>query len=197
LIESPNQPGRGDAHPDPAAVTPPPTFSITIDIAGLLQAQARTLEALGLGDFEGSVALRENPRVEPMFGLIARSIQGSVEFLELPHLRILVLLSQENAMTVAELSSLVKVEGRPLAALLDMMEASGWIVGGSPVRALDDTIVISPQGKNVIQSMTERRQRDIDKIMARMSEADRAAVATAFSSFAAAAGEPPVKKPQT
>jgi DNA-binding MarR family transcriptional regulator len=132
-----------------------------------------------------------------MFGLIARSIQGSVEFLELPHLRILVLLSQENAMTVAELSSLVKVEGRPLAALLDMMEASGWIVGGSPVRALDDTIVISPQGKNVIQSMTERRQRDIDKIMARMSEADRAAVATAFSSFAAAAGEPPVKKPQT
>ncbi|HEX4442096.1 MAG TPA: MarR family transcriptional regulator [Galbitalea sp.] len=180
----------------PADIDLPSTTAITIDIAQLLAARAGSPVTLDLSDFERLAPLRDDPRIEPVLGLISRSIAGAVRFIELPHLRVLVLLSQRESISVAELATLMKLRPRGTFALLDSMESAGWIAGDPQARGVGETIRISPQGRNVVESMTDQRQREIDEILGRISEADRVELTRAFNLFAAAAGEAPVHKPK-
>jgi DNA-binding MarR family transcriptional regulator len=195
-MEPLDESARPPSRLDPADIELPSTTAITIDIAQLLAARARTRLTLNLSDFERSAPLRDDPRIEPVLGLISRSVASAVRFIEPPHLRVLVLLSQRESMSVAEVATLMKIRPHGTFALLDSMESAGWIAGDSQGRGIGETLKISPQGRNVVESMTDRRQRDIDEILGRISEADRLELTRAFNLFAAAAGEAPVQKPK-
>ena len=184
------------SRPSPADIDLPSTTAITIDIAQLLNARARTSTKLDVSEFEHSVPLARNQRFEPVLGLISRSLRDAVNLIELPHLRVLVLLSQRDSMSVGELANLMNSRSRAMFALLDSMEASGWIGSHSQARGMGETITITQQGQSVIDSITEQRQHDIDEILGRVSDEDRVGLARAFNSFAAAAGEAPIRRPR-
>jgi DNA-binding MarR family transcriptional regulator len=131
----------------------------------------------------------DEARVEPILALIARSIAGTVGLLELPQLRVLVLLARDGAKSVSELSVHMKMPTRRMFGLLDAMEASGWVTSGSRARGVDEKIAISQQGQNVVAAITARRQDEIDETLERMSDEDRDGLARAFKSFVTAAGE--------
>jgi DNA-binding MarR family transcriptional regulator len=187
---------RAAAGPDPAAVDLSRHDAVSIDIGQLLSAGAGAQTALDLNGFEHPADLRAEPRLEPVLSLVSRTIESTMGILELPHLRILILLSQKDAVSVAELASLMKLNTHRLSVLLDSMEASGWIDSGSRARGIGETIAIRGQGRDLVDALTERRQREIDEILTRVPEEARAELARAFNSFAAAAGESPTTKPR-
>ena len=181
---------------DPADIESHSSSAITIDIAQLLGKSAETRAKLDLHEFEQSAVVADQPHFEPMLGLISRSVQSAIDVIELPHLRVLVLLSQRDTMSVGEVATLTAARPRAVFSLLDSMEASGWIASYSAKRGMGEKIVLTQQGRDVIDTMTQRRQQEIDEILARMSEEDRLGIARAFNSFAAAAGESPPSKPK-
>jgi hypothetical protein len=132
-MEPLDAPAHLDTPIDPAAIELPVTVAVTIDISQLLRAQASSHVVLDLGTFESARVLTENPNIEPMLGLVSRSIEAALGFLELTHIRVLVVLSQKDAMSVAELAALMKARSRSMAKILDAMEDAGWIVTASPV----------------------------------------------------------------
>ncbi len=97
---------------------------------------------------------------------------------------------------VAELATLLNMRSRKAFELLDAMENSGWIGADSHARGLGERITITQQGRNAVESITVRRQREIDEILERLSESDRTRLADAFNAFAAAARERPVTEPK-
>jgi DNA-binding MarR family transcriptional regulator len=172
------------------------TNAVSIDIGELLGVRAGLEHGLGLDGFELSANLGVEQRIEPLLGVISRTIEDTIGILELPHLRILVLLSRKDVMSVAELATLMRLNAHRMSALLDSMEASGWIDSGSRARGIGETIAIRQQGRDLVESLTIRRQSEIDEILNRMPEDARAELARAFNSFAAAAGEQPIRKPR-
>lgn len=187
---------RSSARVDPADIELPSTTAVTINIGELLGFRAGTRDKLDLNEFERSAPLGNDPRFESILGLISRSVQGAVDFIELPHLRVLVLLSQRDTMSAGEIVTLTGARPHAVFALLDSMEDSEWIASHSPARGVSERVVITHKGRDLIDTMTERRQREIDEILGRMSAAERSGVARAFNSFAAAAGEAQVGKPK-
>jgi DNA-binding MarR family transcriptional regulator len=196
MMEPLDEHPRTTSGPDPAAVDLSAPSAVSIDIGRLLGARAGIGRALDLDEFELSADLRAEPRIEPLLGLISRTIDSTIGILELAHLRVLILLSQKDVMSVAELASLMKLNTHRLSTLLDSMEASGWIDSGSRARGIGETIAIRQQGRDLVESLTERRQLEIDEILRRIPEEPRAELARAFNSFAAAAGEQPTGKPR-
>jgi DNA-binding MarR family transcriptional regulator len=187
-------PTTPNASPDPGAVDLPSTVPVTIDIGKVLGERALRSAKVSPEEFDDESLAAGNPRIEPMLGIISRSVQNAMEFLDLPHLRVLILLSHKDATSVAELASLMKLSSRRMMALLDSMEASGWVTSESDARGVGELVAISHRGRDLVETMTTQRQHEIDDILGRMSEADRTDVARAFNSLAAAAGEPLVRR---
>jgi DNA-binding MarR family transcriptional regulator len=196
LVEPLDATVRPSSVPDPAAIDLPPTTSVTIDVALLLQAHAAAISGSAASRVPSPRLAHDDPGIEPVLALISRSVAGAIGVLELPHLRVLVLLSQNDSMLVSELATLMKLPYRRAFELLDVMESSDWIATDSSARGLGERIRITPQGRQVVESITAGRQREIDEILDRLSAVDRARLAHAFNAFAAAAGEDPVIAPR-
>jgi DNA-binding MarR family transcriptional regulator len=186
---------RPRARVDPAAIQINNTVSVTIDITQLLQNQAGHHTALDLRRLDSLGGLAGSPGIAPLLGVISRSLDSALGILELTHFRVLVLLSDKDSLIVAELMGLMKMRSRPLLNLLDAMAATGWIFTKTPGRGVTESIAITEQGRALVDRVTQQRQHEIDNILERMSEQDRAVLANAFNSFVEAAGEPTVRNP--
>lgn len=195
-MEPLDEPDGRETSIDPAALELPSTVAVTIDISQLLRDQAGRQVALDVGKFESADAVTENPGIAPMLGLVSRSVESALGYLELTHIRVLVVLSQKRAMTVAELAALMKMRSRGVARILDSMHDAGWILTASPGRGTSESVTISAQGLELVNTITAQRQREIDSILSRMQDTDRETLARAFNAFAAAAGEPPYTGPR-
>jgi DNA-binding MarR family transcriptional regulator len=178
---------------DPAAIELPRVSEVTIDVTQLLQRQAASEQSLDLGGLVRVDDLADSSTVAPLLGLIARSVRSALDILELDHLRILMLLSQRDGISLVELSRLTALPARKLAIVLDAMESAEWITTSRPARGIGEAVAISATGSVLIERVIRQRQDEIDEILARMSGEDRATLARAFSSFAAAAAEPPLR----
>jgi DNA-binding MarR family transcriptional regulator len=165
-------------------------------MSALLREQAAADTRLEVDGLESLDELADGSTIAPLLGLIARSVKSALDILELDHLRILILLSQRDAISVTELSRLTTLQPRKLAKVLDAMEAADWISTSRPARGIGETVAVSPSGNALVQQVTQKRQSEIDEILARMSEEDRATVTRAFSSFASAAAEPALLRPK-
>jgi DNA-binding MarR family transcriptional regulator len=126
--------------------------------------------------------------------MVSRSVDFALGFLELPHFRILILLSERDSMPMSEIAAAMAMRSRTLSTLLHSMEATGWLTISGPDRGISDSATITEQGRAVVDDVTSKRQREIDEILQRLSDTDRAMIDTAFSSFAVAANEPAIRK---
>ncbi|HEX4059013.1 MAG TPA: hypothetical protein VHX87_11960 [Galbitalea sp.] len=190
--------GEGSDSPvDPASTQLGERDAITIDISSLLRSEVAEHAKLDTASLERVDELARNANIAPLIGLLSRSVDFALGFLDLPHFRILIILSQRSSITAAELVELMKFAPRKLLALLDSMENAGWIFTAVAGRGVAEAVSISEQGRELVNAVTTKRQRDIDEILARLSEDDRSTIAKAFRSFAEAAREPALRGPRT
>jgi len=188
--------GQPEPPIDPAAIELGQTVSVTIDIPALLRSGAidpATSRRTRLDQVQG---LTSDANIAPLIGVISRSVDFALGFLDLPHFRVLILLSGADSISVAELVVALSLNAKSTLALLDRMEDCGWIYTATPGRGVTETVAITEQGRSLVEDVTRKRQREIDEILDRLSEADRSTIATAFSSFATAAHEPAIRRPK-
>ena len=185
-----------DLQVDPASVDLPPTVAVTIDISELLQREANRQTKLNVEGLNSVAELVANPGIAPMLGMIARSLDSALGFLDVTHIRVLLLLCQRESISVAELAGVMKMRARTALRMLDSMDDAGWIFTMTPGRGTREVVAISAQGRALIEDVTAQRQREIDSILGRMVEDDRESLTSAFNAFADAAGEFPLRKPR-
>jgi DNA-binding MarR family transcriptional regulator len=185
---------RSVAPVDPAAIDLDKNSSITIDISGLLHSQAVDAVPLGTVGLKSVQELAGKANIAPLIGLLSRSVDFALGFVELPHFRVLIILSERDSISAAEIVQATKATSRKTLALLDSMENAGWIHALVPGRGVTETVAITEKGRALVEEVTTKRQQEIDEILQRLSEADRALIAKAFSSFATAANEPQIRR---
>jgi DNA-binding MarR family transcriptional regulator len=80
--------------------------------------------------------------------------------------------------------------------MLDSLESDGWIYTAVHARGVAERVSITPKGRELVERMTARREREIDAILRRMTDTSRDQLTRAFTTFAAAAGEQTVDRPR-
>ncbi|HEY4397996.1 MAG TPA: MarR family transcriptional regulator [Acidimicrobiia bacterium] len=106
--------------------------------------------------------------------------------------RALVLLASRGDLNVGMLADALDIHQSTATRLCDRLVAKGLVDRHSSTESRRETVVaLTPAGRAIIRTVTDRRRSDIRKIMARLRPAEREQVATAFKMFAEAAGEVP------
>jgi DNA-binding MarR family transcriptional regulator len=127
-----------------------------------------------------------------LVGVAARSLAGTEETVTLVQYRALVLLAARGEMNVGALADALAVHQSTGTRLCDRLVARGLIERNSSARSRREVVVsLSPAGQSLIRSVTAKRRTEIERVLARLSPKQRAAVTDAFSVFAEAAGEVP------
>jgi DNA-binding MarR family transcriptional regulator len=129
-----------------------------------------------------------------LLGVVARSVASALEVVTLPQFRVLVLLSAEGPTRIGSLAERMGVVPSTFTRSVDRMVAGGWIARAeNPDSRREVLIDLTDDGRRLVEAVTERRRREIRKVLALLPEDDRAVVARAFTLFNAAAGEPTVE----
>ncbi|MEA9983835.1 MULTISPECIES: MarR family transcriptional regulator [Subtercola] len=129
-----------------------------------------------------------------LLGVVARSVASALEVVTLPQFRVLVLLSASGPTRVGTLADQMTTLASTFTRSLDRMEVAGWITripGPGDRRAV--LVELTDKGSQLVSDVTTRREQEIQKILAALSDEDRVALVRAFTLFATAAAEPSVE----
>jgi len=125
-----------------------------------------------------------------LLGIVARSVAPALEVVSLPQFRVLVLLSSEGPTRVGQLATQVGANPSTFSRSIDRMVAGGWVVRSeNPDSRREVLLELTDDGRWLVESVTTRRRREIEGVLARMSAADRKTLIAGLNSFNAAAGE--------
>lgn len=126
-----------------------------------------------------------------LLGIVARSVAPALEAVSLSQFRVLVLLSSQGPTRVGQLAEQVGANTSTFSRSIDRMVAGGWVARAeNPESRREVLLELTEDGARLVQSVTARRRRAIEDVLARMNDEDRQALEAALASFAAAAGEP-------
>ncbi len=127
-----------------------------------------------------------------LVGVAARSLADLEADLTLTQYRALVLLSQRGELNARSLAEALEIRPSTLTGLCDRLEAKKLITRATSSESRREVVLrVSGRGRALVQAVTERRQREIARILDRLSAPARRRVADAFAAFATAAGELP------
>jgi DNA-binding MarR family transcriptional regulator len=128
-----------------------------------------------------------------MLGVVARSLAGTLETITLPQFRVLVLLSSQGAQRTSTLAERLAINLSTFSRSLDKMVTSGWVRREqNPDSRREVIISLTPEGRGVVDAVTEQRRTELSEILGRLSPSAREQVLNALELFNAAAGEPRV-----
>ncbi|MGN6325063.1 MarR family winged helix-turn-helix transcriptional regulator [Pseudolysinimonas sp.] len=126
-----------------------------------------------------------------LLGVVASSLADALEDVTLPQFRVLVVLRTGGAQRMGALAQAMDVNPSTFSRFIDRMVDGGWIVRrASPDSRREVLIDLTPQGEHIVDQVSQRRRREIRRILAGMPAADRHALTEALERFAVAAGEP-------
>jgi len=129
-----------------------------------------------------------------LLGVVARSVAAALEVVTLPQFRVLVVLVGSGPMRIGALAERMRAVPSTFSRTIDRMVAGGWVErSASPDSRREVMIDVSGHGRQLVTHVTDLRRREIDTILASMSQDDRQSVTQALSKFSAAAGEPAVE----
>jgi|1186.fasta_scaffold226688_2 DNA-binding MarR family transcriptional regulator len=129
-----------------------------------------------------------------LLGVTARSVAPALDLVTLPQFRTLVVLSTAGPLRIGALAERLHANPSTFSRSLDRLVAGGWVHrSASPGSRREVLIRLSPEGRALVDSVTDRRRREIADILARLSVEDQLSVASALELFASAAGETPVE----
>ncbi|MEP6660014.1 MAG: MarR family transcriptional regulator [Acidimicrobiales bacterium] len=127
-----------------------------------------------------------------LVAVAARSL-ADVANVTLPQFRALVVLNRPSPVTVKHLAHVLDVHPSTATRLCDRLVRKG-LIRRLPAVAPDrreTTLILTARGRRLVEGVTERRRRDLGRIAARMTVADRRHVVLGLRAFAAAAGAIP------
>ncbi len=127
-----------------------------------------------------------------LVGVAARSLGTVEDTITLVQYRALVLLASRGEMNVGSLANAFELHQSTATRLCDRLVTKGFVVRTPSAQSRREVCVaLTPAGRGLVRSVTVRRRREIDKIMARFSPGQRELIVDAFAAFSDAAGEVP------
>ncbi len=129
------------------------------------------------------------PGSRAMLAVIARSLSPLHGQVTVPQFRILVILADSNvALRSGDLAKALDVHPSTLVRMADRLVARGLIRRSENSASRRETLIeLEPAGLDVVRTVTRRRQRDLRRILERMTSGERAAFVDAMQSFTRAA----------
>ncbi len=126
-----------------------------------------------------------------LLGVVARSVASALEVVTLPQFRVLVVLATSEPLRMGVLADRMGVLPSTFSRSIDRMVIGGWVQRAtSPDSRREVLIELTSNGRMLVDDVTERRRRDIARILSRMARDKQDALRDAFEAFAEAAGEP-------
>lgn len=127
-----------------------------------------------------------------LVAIAARSLGVAGEDVTLPQYRALVVLGSRGPQRVIDLAGFLDVTASTATRMCDRLARKGLI---RRQRLTNDRrtvrVSISPAGRKLVAAVTQRRRRDLQAIVQRMSTEERERLVTTLRMFADAAGEVP------
>lgn len=121
------------------------------------------------------------------FEVATRDLVGvalrSVERLEvsLSQFRLLLVLHHQGRSTSTQCAQALGVAGSSITRLADRLDASGHLVrGADPDNRSVVTLELTEAGRRVVRKVTDRRRKELSKVLDRLDPAERAACASAL-----------------
>ncbi|HJP78989.1 MAG TPA: MarR family transcriptional regulator [Pseudonocardiaceae bacterium] len=121
----------------------------------------------------------------------ARSIAAVEESITLPQFRLLVVLSTRGAVKLTQLAEQLGVAPSTATRMVDRLVSADLVSREvNPNSRRELVVSLSAAGQAVVRQVTQRRRRDIARIVARMPEQQRQGLIDALEAFTAAGDEP-------
>jgi len=129
-----------------------------------------------------------------LLGVVARSVSPALEFVTLPHFRVLVVLTGAGPLRMGSLAERMSANSSTFSRSIDRMVAGGWVERSpSPGSRREVLISATEAGRALVDEVTERRRHAISEILSRVTPENQRAVLSALEVFSAAASEPAVE----
>ncbi len=124
-----------------------------------------------------------------LIAITARSLASVNEDVTLPQFRTLVVLATRGPQTVSALAEHLAVHASTMTRMCNRLVRRGLVHRApSEIDRREVVIVLSESGSRVVDDVTRSRRHEIETIVGRMSNRDRAATIDALTKFAVAAG---------
>ncbi|MBB4685496.1 MarR family winged helix-turn-helix transcriptional regulator [Amycolatopsis jiangsuensis] len=122
----------------------------------------------------------------------ARSIAAAGDLITLPQFRLLVILHSRGPLKHAALAELLGVTPSTASRMVDRLVAVDMVARqGNPSSRREVVIELTREGARIVRLVTNRRRREIAKIVETMPEGARHGLVDVLTAFAEAGGEPP------
>ena len=127
-----------------------------------------------------------------LVAVAARSLAGLVEDVTLAQYRVLIELAARGPQRVADLARLLEVERSTATRMCDRLVRK-HLVHRRRTRSdrREVRVGLTPAGRELVEAVSDRRRREITRIVRRMPRPHRQAVLSALREFATASGEVP------
>jgi DNA-binding MarR family transcriptional regulator len=126
-----------------------------------------------------------------LLGVVALSVAPALEELTLTQYRVLVILWSQGPVRTGALAEQTGVHQSTFSRTADRMEAAGWIERMPSRTSRREIMVrISARGNDLVESVMDRRRREVQRILRRADPEQRAAIQAGLETFARLAGEP-------
>ncbi len=127
-----------------------------------------------------------------LVGVAARSLGAIEDSITLPQYRALVLLASRGEENVGVLADALAIHPSTATRLCDRLARKGLIERSTSVESRREvTLTLTDAGRALLRAVTQRRVREINKIVERLDPKARRAAIDALNAFADAAGEVP------
>ena len=131
-----------------------------------------------------------------LVSITVRALASASDEVTLPQLRTLVVVSLQGAQTVSALAERLDVHASTMTRMCSRLVARGLVVRTASASDRREVVIeLTPQGQRLVDEVMDKRRRDIDAVVRRMTIEDRDRVVSALELFSQAAGEPGPTRP--
>jgi DNA-binding MarR family transcriptional regulator len=128
-----------------------------------------------------------------LVGVSARSLADVEDTVTLTQFRTLVVLDTRGQINLNGLAEELSVNASTAMRMIDRLLAADLVTRqDNPANRREVVIGLTEQGERVVREVTDRRRREIARIVRRMSSEQRDGLVAVLAAFADAAGEPTV-----
>lgn len=126
-----------------------------------------------------------------LLGVVARSLAPALESVTVPQFRLIVLVATLGPTRAGDLAERLAVGPSTLTRNVDRLVSGGW-VERRPASDNRREVLVAPtdRGRALVAEVTDRRRRELEEIVARVPEADRAVVTAGMAALRRAMDEP-------
>jgi DNA-binding MarR family transcriptional regulator len=125
-----------------------------------------------------------------LVSISARSLSVLDENLTLPQFRTLVVLSSDGEMRLNRLAEILDVNASSAVRMVDRLVSAGLVSRReNPTNRRQTLHALTSDGLNLVRRVTDRRRRDLTRIVTAVPTTRRAELVRALRVFSAAAGE--------